>query len=253
MEIPLCYNWQTTISNKAKRRVFAYKQMNQDLWQNFADQVTSNLQHNNAPLTTNTPESLEASWHKIQSSIITAALQHIPNKKFTVRNFQHVFSAKASNLHLGLKQLGNIIRQVKASIRNHTSVPTSCNQDIDHLNSSHHLSIPALSQDLWLPDWIAAANTEWKTLYHARNLENIKNIREQINDNISKRCTKLQNSPTSMINSILNRHKDPVRFDNIKEQNNIITEPSLIKQHIQQHFDDWTAPRNIQSQLFNTM
>ena len=56
-----------------------------------------------------------------------------------------------------------------------------------------------------------------------------------------------------MINSILNRHKDPVRFDNIKEQNHVITEPSLIKQHIQQHFDDWTAPRNIQSQLFDSM
>jgi hypothetical protein len=56
-----------------------------------------------------------------------------------------------------------------------------------------------------------------------------------------------------MINSILNRHKDPVRFDNIKEPNNVITELSLIKQHIQQHFDDWTALQNIQSQLFNTM
>src|ERR1043165_1988070 len=126
--------------------------MNQDLWQNFANQVTSNLQHNNAPLTTNTPESLEASWHKIQTSIITAALQHIPNKKFTVRNFQHVFSSKASNLHLGLKQLGNIIRQIKASICNHAFVPTSCNQDIDYLNFFHYLSIPVLSQNLWLPD-----------------------------------------------------------------------------------------------------
>src|ERR1051325_11421669 len=117
MEIPLCYNWQTTIGNKAKRRVFAYKQMNQDLWQNFADQVTSNLQHNNAPLTTNTSESLEASWHKIQTSIITAALQHIPNKKFTVRNFQHIFFSKASKLHHYLKKLGNIIRQTKHALQ----------------------------------------------------------------------------------------------------------------------------------------
>ena len=133
-------------------------------------------------------------------------------------------------------------------------MPTSYNQDIDQLNSLYHLNIPALPHDPnLLSNWITAANTEWKTLYHACNLENIKNIREQINDNIDKRCSKLQNSPTSMINSILNRHKDPVRFDNIKKQNDIITELTLIKQHIQQHFDDWTAPRNIQSQLFDTM
>jgi len=79
------------------------------------------------------------------------------------------------------------------------------NQDIYLLNSLHHLNIPELPQDTnLLPDWISATNTEWKTLYHAKNLENIKNIREQINDNIAKRCTKLQNSPTSIINSILN-------------------------------------------------
>jgi len=42
-----------------------------------------------------------------------------------------------------------------------------------------------------------------------------------------------------MINSILNRHKDPVRINNIKSNNAIITEPSTIKTHIQNHFDEW--------------
>ena len=45
-----------------------------------------------------------------------------------------------------------------------------------------------------------------------------------------------------MINSILNRHKDLVRFDNIKADNNLITEPDTIKQIIQNHFFNWTAP-----------
>jgi len=85
-------------ATKTKCRIFAYKQINQDLWQNFSDQVTSNLKNNNAPSITNTTESLEASWHKIQTSIISAALQHILNKKFTVRNFQYIFSSKASKL-----------------------------------------------------------------------------------------------------------------------------------------------------------
>ena len=39
-----------------------------------------------------------------------------------------------------------------------------------------------------------------------------------------------------MINSILNRHKDPVIFENIKTNNNLITEPDSIKQIIQNHF-----------------
>jgi len=130
-EFPYAITGKRRSATKSKRRIFAYKQMNQDLWQNFADQVTSNLQSQNTPFTTNTTESLEATWHKIQTSIITAALQHIPNKKFTVRNFQHIFSSKASKLHLCLKKLGNIIRQVKASTRNHTSVPIFYNQDID--------------------------------------------------------------------------------------------------------------------------
>ena len=57
---------------------------------------------------------------------------------------------------------------------------------------------------------------------------------------------------TSMINSILNRHKDPVKFENIKTPNDIITEPQLIKSHIQQHFDQWTAYRPINQQIFET-
>ena len=228
--------------------------MNNELWLNYSEQVALNLASNKVPYTTNTIESLEATWHKIQTSVISAALQHIPNKKFTVRNFQHIFSAKASKLHCNLKRLGNIIRQVKASIRNHSPIPTIHNLEINQINSNHQLNIPFVPQQSHLlTEWLTAAKTEWKTLYHARNIENTKNIREQINNNIDKRCSKLQHNPTSMINSILNRHQDPVKFDNIKDQNNVITDIPSIKQHIQQHFDNWTAPRNTQPQLFDSL
>jgi len=55
-----------------------------------------------------------------------------------------------------------------------------------------------------------------------------------------------------MINSILNRYKDLVRFDNIKADNNLITEPDIIKQTIQNHFFNWTAPRLVNSDIFNS-
>src|SRR5260364_121944 len=74
-------------STKTHRKVFDYKSMNSEQWQNFSDQVTQNLTLNHTPLSTITTESLETTWHKIQTSIINAALQHIPYKKFKVRNF----------------------------------------------------------------------------------------------------------------------------------------------------------------------
>ena len=54
-----------------------------------------------------------------------------------------------------------------------------------------------------------------------------------------------------MINSILNRHKDPVYFNNIKTDTDIITEPNNIKSHIQNHFEQWTSHRPYDQQIFN--
>jgi HPt (histidine-containing phosphotransfer) domain-containing protein len=228
--------------------------MNTEQWQLYTDQITSNLQSNNTPLTTNTDESLERTWHKIQTSIISAALQHIPNKRFTVRNFQHIYSPKASQLHFHLKKLSNIIRQIKAIIRNQnqTPIPSHHNAIINTINLTHKLDIPSMptSHDQ-LPSWINHSNEAWKALYHARNLENIKEIRQQINNNISKRCDKLHTNPKSMINSILNRHKDPVKFDNIKLDDNIITDTHNIKSHIQEHFDQWTGLRTIDQTIYD--
>jgi hypothetical protein len=84
---PHAYIGKPRLSTKTRRRTFLYKNMNTDQWQLFTDQVTANLTSNRTPLTIQTLESLESSWHKIQTSIISAAIQHIPNKKFTVRNF----------------------------------------------------------------------------------------------------------------------------------------------------------------------
>ena len=67
-----------------------------------------------------------------------------------------------------------------------------------------------------------------------------------------KRCNKLQSNPTSMINSILNRHKDPVKFDNIKTDNDLITDIPNIRLHIQQHFDQWTSHRHIDQQIYES-
>jgi hypothetical protein len=227
--------------------------MNKEQWETFADQVTHNLNINKTPTSTQTSESLETTWHKIQTSIINAATKCIPNKKFTIRNFQHSFSAKSTLLHQSLKKLNSIIRQVKSSLANTTPIPIHLNSSILYLNSTHHLNIDSIPNLYELiPNWITNTNTEWQALYHARNIENIKQIRDQINQHITNRCFKLQTNPKAMINSILNRHKDPVKINNIKTPNDIITDPKLIKEQIKQHFDNWTAYRPIDTYEFNS-
>ena len=43
-----------------------------------------------------------------------------------------------------------------------------------------------------------------------------------------------------MIDSILQRHIDPVILHNITKPNEIITEPNEIKEEIRKHFKSWT-------------
>src|SRR6201988_680779 len=57
--------------------------------------------------------------------------------------------------------------------------------------------------------------------------------------------------PTQAINSILDRYQPPVHFTNIKLPNQLITDPSQIKQHIQTHFLNWTAYKPTNSNLFD--
>ena len=208
-------------------------------WEEFSNQVHNNLLSNSTPLSLHTDESIKTTWHKIQTSIISAALKHISNKKFTVRNFHHVFSCKASLLHSSLKKLGNIIRHIKHSFNTNSHIPLYFESTISLINNSLKLQIPPIpTNHNLLSSWISTANEEWKNIYHARNIENIKEIRQHINDSIHKWCTKLQTHPTLMINSILNHYKNPVKFNNIKLNNDIITDPTIIKSHIQQHFDN---------------
>ena len=54
-----------------------------------------------------------------------------------------------------------------------------------------------------------------------------------------------------MINSILNWHTDHISFDNIKTENNLITDPKLIKNHIKNYFDNQTNYYPINEQIFN--
>jgi hypothetical protein len=225
--------------------------MKQENWEEFSFLVDSNLQSQHTANSTNTSESLNTTWHKIQTSIIQAALKKIPNKKVTARSFSHTFSPKATSLHFDLKKLGSIICKVKHTSLIQTLLTSNINQQIQYINIQHNFNIPLLNNHTNLPLWISQAKLHWKTLFNARNIENSQHLRQHINSAINNQCEQLITHSTKMINSILNRHIDPVNFINIKTTNSLITEPSQIKQHIQQHFCNWTSHRPYDEHLFN--
>ena len=87
--------------------------MNSGLWEEFTNSVAYNLNLNKISASSIQMESLENSWHKMQTSISKAALSNIPNKRFKASNFQHQYTSKATNLYQDLKALGSIIQTIK--------------------------------------------------------------------------------------------------------------------------------------------
>ena len=124
--------------------------MTTELWQEFAEQASSNLLTNNTSFSVQTKESLETTWHKIQTSIIQAALSKIPNKKFTTKNFHHTFSFKATELHLDLKLLGEAIKHAKKYLNNPSISYPDLSTTIYNINSRHSFNIPLLLSNLIL-------------------------------------------------------------------------------------------------------
>ena len=99
-------------------------------WEEFTNQINTNMTQHQVPLDTNTIESLKKTWHKINTCIITAALQHIPNKKYTIKHFHHTFIPKATKLHNDLKTIGNIIHRVKNFFSKNTPLLENLQQTI---------------------------------------------------------------------------------------------------------------------------
>ena len=77
-------------------------------------------------------------------SITQAALQYIPNKKYTVRNFFHTFTPTATSLHKDLKTIGNLIKQTQNSFNNHTNLYSNTEATISELNIKYNFEIAYL-------------------------------------------------------------------------------------------------------------
>jgi endonuclease/exonuclease/phosphatase family metal-dependent hydrolase len=62
---PNAYSKPSRKHTKISRRIFNYKIMTQELWEDFANSVTHQINSHKTPLSTDTTESIETTWHKI--------------------------------------------------------------------------------------------------------------------------------------------------------------------------------------------
>ena len=181
--------------------------------------------------------------HKIEHSFINAAIQSIPNKISCKRSYNHKYTLHSTLLHLSLKKLSQLIKITKTN-KSSTNI-SSINHHIQSINLQAQCNLQLILSPNHIEEWIIHASDIWKQLYHTRNMKNSLLLRQQIQNASEKRCETLVSHPKQAINSILNRYHEPIHFSNIKLPNQLITEPNAIKQHIQNHFENWTAYRSI--------
>src|SRR6185437_75460 len=97
----------------------------------------------------------------------------------------------------------------------------------------------ALDANLY-PNSLQAITSLKNTMYLARNLELEQEKKETINGAILRRYTNFTDYTTKMIDSILQRKKGRVHFDNVTLPDEVITEPQEIKETTKKHFQCWT-------------
>jgi hypothetical protein len=218
--------------------------MTSDLWADFSNSITTYLNENTTVQEIYDNNSLNKQWHQLNQAITKAAKKIIPRAKIQPRTF-YTFSSKATKLHLALKCINKLIRQIETNAQTPTSnLIQAYNKDIDFINNKTSIQINYIILNNLLPTnkktLIIQIKAQQKTIHQAKKLENNLAHQSTINKYISKRHSDFNDNTTYMINSILKRHTDPVILHNICKQNEVITEPELIRREVQTHYENWT-------------
>jgi hypothetical protein len=146
--------------------------MSTEDWESFSDTLSQQLLLHKIPTNSETDESIETTWHKIQSSIIYSATHTIPNKVSRKRSYNHQYSPHSTLLHLSLKKLGHTIKLVK-KLTQHSNI-SNINQNISQINKQSQCDLQLLNSTnpSCIQPWLQHAHSIWKQLFHARHLEN---------------------------------------------------------------------------------
>ena len=160
--------------------------------------------------------------------------KHIPNTKKALYSFNSN-SYYASKLYNALKSTSNFLRKIKTP-NNKINIEL-INKTIDDINDSTEIEFFKINNTNSLIQDIKEIH---KVLYTARQIENNTAHRERIQQHIQNRYDNFSTNITKMIDSVLHRHTDHVHFDNIKTENELITNPVQIQLKINTHFENWT-------------
>jgi len=128
--------------------------MSPEKWTEFSDLLSHNLNLHNTPLNSNTNESIETTWHKIEHAIINTATHSIPNKITRKRSYNHQYSPHSTLLHLSLKELGHLIKIVKSSDNLNIEL---INVKVQIINNRSKCNLQAFTLNNNLHSWIQHA------------------------------------------------------------------------------------------------
>jgi len=237
-------------AKKKKRLIYLYGEMNEEKWNDFTDKIEVEItKDNKMEQKITTVDALNKQWNKLEQIIRKVAAEEIPKAKVGPKTF-YAFSKKATKLHVALKRINKVIRGVRiGETKGYDS--KQINEEIRDIAKLGQIEIGVDFGEQDTADIIRQKvkllQEYQKMIYKARKLENEITHRQEIEKHIERRYNNFASNTKKMVDSILQRKKEPVEFRNIKKADQVITEPKEIKEEIKEHFEKWTRynPTNL--------
>jgi hypothetical protein len=231
-------------TKKRKRWIYLYNEMSKEKWNDFAEKVESEItRRKSADLEIGTEEMLNKQWNRLEQDIKKAAAEEIPRTKVGPKTF-YAFSKKATKLHIALKRINKVISEIREGNIEVHKFKRKINEELRDVGKLCEVEIKVNFEEHETEETtqekVEIIKEYQKMIYKARKLENEITRRQEIENHIKKRYDNFASNTKKMIDSILQRNKEPVEFKNIKKVNQIITEPTEIKEEIKKHFEKWT-------------
>ncbi|GET54559.1 RNA-directed DNA polymerase from mobile element jockey-like [Rhizophagus irregularis DAOM 181602=DAOM 197198] len=249
---------KTRLKQKSKQRtIFLYKNLNEDIWDKFSNEVNSRLE---LYLATHYPSisslsalSLDKLWHTLKRSILGGAIDSLPFQHVS-NTHHHKYPPELTMLIAINKFLDRLLFKLTTSRTNH---PAQISQMINSLSTQLILlkslltdyTIPIYSTTL-LPAFVkflrsqkALVSAYLSTQFHQHHVDSIEYYTALRDEHFST-------SPGSFISSALSVEHRSIVLDRvlvvIDSKPTLLTDPSDIKQVAIKHFQSVVTPPLVQ-------
>ncbi|CAG8824983.1 30165_t:CDS:2, partial [Gigaspora margarita] len=163
-----------------------------------------------------------------------------------VTDSNHVIMKTTTTLHNALKKVNSICRFCKKPPTPlfYKECIMQINKELAYVKCETKYENPIVSAMSWytknktkLEQQIDALR---KALHKAKEVENQKEKREQIQSHIIRRKEKFTDNTKGIIKSVLKSKVALVMLNNLKQKDAIITDARRIKKEVEEHFSKWT-------------